>query len=306
METNLTPHEYFAPFSQIIPDFSAFCRKLSDPLPVHLRINSLKATVRETRSRLEQQGISLVKENHLPLVYRGENISQPGHLLEFSLGHLHSQALSSVLAPLVLEPKPGEVVLDLCAAPGGKTSLLAELMENRGIIVANDRNPNRLISLRANLKRLGVTNTIIVRYPGQHFPKRFGFDRILVDVPCSAEGTLRAGPKGTFRQATWASEKLTRLQRDLLLRAFDLLVVGGTLVYSTCTYSPEENESVVQYLIENRPAEIQPIGLDLPHSPGLDQWKDISYDPSIKHCWRIYPHQLDTVGFFLARVVKGA
>ena len=302
---NLKPEEYFAPFAQIIPDFAAFCSKLSDPLPVHLRMNTLKAPERQTRLRLERQGFVLVKEDPLKPVYRAVNISQPGHLLEYSLGHLHSQAFSSVLAALVLGPKPNEAVLDLCAAPGSKTSLLAQLMKNKGIIVANDRNPDRLIPLRANLKRLGVTNTLITRYPGQHFPKKFFFDRVLVDVPCSAEGTLRAGPSGALRGSSWASQKLIRLQRDLLLTAFDLLKVGGTLVYSTCTYAPEENESAVQFLLKVRPAEIQSIAMDLPHSPGLQQWKEISYDPSIEHCWRIYPHQIDTVGFFMARFVKG-
>ena len=303
---SLTPEAYFAPFSQIIPDFVAFCRKLSGPLPVHLRMNTLKAPVSETRRRLEEQGALLVKEDPFDFVYRAVNISQPGHLLEFSLGLLHSQALSSVLAAFVLGPEPDETVLDLCAAPGSKTSLLAQLMQNKGIIVANDRNPDRLIPLKANLKRLGVTNTVITRYPGQTFPKRFCFDRVLVDVPCSAEGTLRAGPSGTLRQSTQASKKLTRLQRDLLLMAFDLLKVGGTLVYSTCTYSPDENEGVVQFLLETRPAEIQPIAMDLPHSPGLQQWKETSYDPSIKYCWRIYPQQIDTVGFFMAKVGKGS
>ena len=302
---NLKPAEYFGPFARIIPDFAAFCNKLSDPLPVHLRMNTLKALERETRLRLERQGFVLVKEDPLKLVYRAENISQPGHLLEYSLGHLHSQAFSSVLAALVLGPQPNEAVLDLCAAPGSKTSLLAQLMKNKGIIVANDRNPDRLIPLRANLKRLGVINTLITRYPGQHFPKKFFFDRVLVDVPCSAEGALRAGPSGALRGSSGASRKLTRLQRDLLLTAFDLLKVGGTLVYSTCTYAPEENESAVQFLLNVRSAAIQPITMDLPHSPGLQQWKEISYDPSIKHCWRIYPHQIDTVGFFMARFVKG-
>jgi NOL1/NOP2/sun family putative RNA methylase len=301
---DLKPEEYFAPFARIIPDFAAFRSKLSDPLPVHLRMNTLKAPERETRLRLERQGFVLVKEDPLKLVYRAENISQPGHLLEYTLGHLHSQAFSSVLAALVLGPKPNEAVLDLCAAPGSKTSLLAQLMKNKGIIVANDRNPDRLIPLGANLKRLGVTNTLITRYPGQHFPKKFFFDRVLVDVPCSAGGTLRAGPNGALRGSSWASQKLTRLQRDLLLTAFDLLKVGGTLVYSTCTYTPEENENAVQFLLKARPAEIQPIALDLPHSPGLQQWNEISYDPSIKHCWRIYPHQIDTVGFFMARFIK--
>jgi NOL1/NOP2/sun family putative RNA methylase len=302
---NLKPEEYFAPFAQIIPDFAAFCNKLSDPLPVHLRMNSLKAPVRETRLRLEQQGFGLVKEDPLKMVFRAQNFSQPGHLLEFSLGHLHSQAFSSVMAAFVLGCKPNEAVLDLCAAPGSKTSLLAQLMENKGIIVANDSNPDRLIPLRANLKRLGVTNTLITRYPGQHFPKKFFFDRVLVDVPCSAEGTLRAGPNGTLRGSSrGASQELTKLQRHLLLTGFDLLKVGGTLVYSTCTYAPGENESAVQFLLKNRPAEIQPIAVDLPHSSGLRQWKEVSYDDSIKYCWRMYPHQIDTVGFFLARFVR--
>ena len=304
--TNLTPEEYFRPYSAMIPDFPAFCGKLADPLPMHLRINTLKASVIETRMRLEHRGIFLVQEKSLPMVFRAKNLSQPGHLLEFSLGHLHSQALSSILAALALGPQPDDLVLDLCAAPGSKTSLLAQLMENTGIIVANDNKPKRLIPLQANLKRLGVTNTILVRYPGQHLPKRFTFDRILVDVPCSAEGTLRTGALGTIRPPLPAGEKLLRLQRDLLLRAFDLLNPGGTLVYSTCTYNPEENESVVQFLLENREAIIQPVALDLPHNPGLNRWKEKTYEPSIKQCWRIYPHQLDTVGFFLARVVKGS
>jgi NOL1/NOP2/sun family putative RNA methylase len=302
--TNPTPDEYFSEYSEIVPDFEVFCRKLSDPLPVHLRINTLKATVTKTRLRLERYGYLLVQEESVPMVFRAENITRPGHILEFSLGHLHSQALSSVLAVLALGPKPVDVVLDLCAAPGSKTSLIAQLMKNKGTIVANEKKPNRLLPLRTNLKRLGVTNTITVRSDGQHFPKKFTFDRILVDVPCSSEGTLRAGLNGSFRWPTRPGKKLPRLQRDLLLRAFDLLKPGGTLVYSTCTYNPEENESVVQFLLENRQATVRPITLDLPHTPGLDRWKETTYDPSVKQCWRLYPHQLDTVGFFLARIDK--
>jgi NOL1/NOP2/sun family putative RNA methylase len=299
------PKQYFSAYAKIIPDFAAFCRKLADTLPVHLRINTLKASVTETRIRLEDRGVLLVPEKCSDMVFRAENITQPGHLLEYSLGHLHSQALSSVLAGLVLRPKTTDAVLDLCAAPGSKTSLLAQLMKNKGTVVANDRNTNRLIPLRANLKRLGVTNTITVRYPGQHFPKRYKFGRVLVDTPCSAEGTLRAGANGSIRLPAQPGKNLPRLQRDLLLRGFDLLKPGGFLVYSTCTYNPDENESVVQFLLENRSARIEPITLDLPHSPGLSQWKETAYDSSIKQCWRIYPHQLDTVGFFLARVVRG-
>jgi NOL1/NOP2/sun family putative RNA methylase len=288
----------------VIPEFADFCRSLSEPQPVYLRVNTLKASVTETRLRLERQGFLLVEERSLPMVFRAKNIKQPGHLIEFSLGHLHSQTLSSVLAGIALAPKPHDTVLDLCAAPGSKTTLLAQLMQNEGIIVANDKNTHRLISLQANVKRLGVTNTIIVRYRGQHFPKRFTFDRILLDVPCSAEGTVRTTPDGTLRRPISPRERLSTLQRDLILRAFDLLNPGGLLVYSTCTYNPEENESVVQFLLEKRQAETRPFLLEVPHSPGLDYWKETSYDLSIKNCWRIYPHQLDTVGFFLAKICK--
>ncbi len=297
-----TPKELFSTYAKIIPDFAAFCRKLSDPLPVHLRINTLKGSATEVRLRLEKSGVFLVPEESVAMVFRADNVAQPGYLLEFSLGHLHAQALSSVLAGLVLAPRTGDLVLDLCAAPGSKTSLLAQLMRNRGLIVANDRSAKRLIPLHANLKRLGVTNTVTVRYPGQHFPKRYAFDRVLVDVPCSAEGTLRTGANGTLRQPAQPGKKLPGLQGDLLLRGFDLLKPGGSLVYSTCTYNPDENESVIQFLLENRPAKVQPITLEVPHSPGLNQWKETTYASSIKQCWRIYPHQLDTVGFFLAKV----
>ncbi len=299
-----TPEQHFSPYSEFVPDFSDFCKKLAEPQPIHLRINTLKAVVTDTRLRMERRGVSLVPEKSVEIVFRATNISQPGHLPEYCLGHVHSQALSSVLAGLALGPRRGDVVLDLCAAPGSKTTLLAQLMENRGIIVANDKSTNRLIPLQSNLKRLGVTNTITVRYPGQQFPKIFAFDRILADVPCSAEGTSRVGENGILRISPQSGRRLLGLQRHLLLRAFDLLKPGGTLIYSTCTYNPDENESVVQFLIENRSAMVQPIDLELPHCSGLGQWKEKTYDASIKKCWRIYPHRLDTVGFFLAKVGK--
>jgi NOL1/NOP2/sun family putative RNA methylase len=303
--SDLSPEHHFSAYRDIIPGFAAFCSKLREPLPVHLRLNTLKAPTGETCLRLRRHGVSFAPEEPGGLVLRAQNLTLPGHLPTFSLGYLHTQTLSSVLAGLALEPEPGELVLDLCAAPGGKTALLAQLMKNQGIIVANDKSVKRHIALRANLKRLGVTNAILARYPGQHFPKRYIFDRVLVDVPCSAEGTLRTDKNGKIRHTVPRGEKLPFLQAGLLIRGYDLLKPGGTLVYSTCTYNPDENESIVQNLLNSRPATIQPISLDVTHSPGLSKWKEVSYDSSMRHCWRIYPHQLDTVGFFLARVAKG-
>ena len=299
-----SPETRFFRYREIVPDFSAFCRSLYAPLPTHLRVNTLKASPTEIRLRLERRGLSLARVEQTDLVLEAASLPQPGTLVEYALGLFHPQGLSSVVTALALAPAPDHLMLDLCASPGSKTSLLAQLMKNQGIVVANDSSSTRIATLTANLKRLGVTNTIVTRYSGQQFPLHGRFHRVLVDVPCSAEGTLRTGVHGTLSATVRPRPGLMMLQRSLLLRAFDLLEPGGMLVYSTCTYDPQENEGVIQFLLEERPARVEPIDLDFPHSPGLARWQETMYDPSIQHCWRIYPHQLDTVGFFLARVAR--
>jgi NOL1/NOP2/sun family putative RNA methylase len=298
------PEARFSRYREIIPEFSAFCRSLDAPLPTHLRVNTLKASATEIRLRLERRGLSLALVDQTDLVLRAASLPQPGTLVEYALGLFHPQALSSVVTALAMAPAPDHLVLDLCASPGSKTSLLAQLMKNQGLVVANDGNSTRIATLTANLKRLGVTNTVVTCYSGQQFPLHGRFHRVLVDVPCSAEGTLRTGVQGSLPPTILPRPGLMVLQRSLLLRAFDLLAPGGMLVYATCTYDPHENEGAIQFLLEERPARVEPIDLGFPHSPGLTRWQEIMYAPSIRHCWRIYPHQLDTVGFFLARVAR--
>jgi NOL1/NOP2/sun family putative RNA methylase len=298
------PEARFSRYREIIPEFSAFCRSLHAPLPKHLRVNALKASTTEIRLRLERRGLALAGVEQTDLVLRAASLTQPGALVEYALGLFHPQALSSVVTALAMAPLPDHLVLDLCASPGSKTSLLAQLMKNRGLVVANDSNLTRIATLTANLKRLGVTNTVVTCYSGEQFPLHGRFHRALVDVPCSAEGTLRTGVQGTLPATIRPRPGLVALQRALLLRAFDLLEPGGMLVYATCTYDPQENEDAIQFLLEKRPARVEPIDLGFPHSPGLTRWQESVYDPSIRHCWRIYPHQLDTVGFFLARVAR--
>ncbi len=207
---------------------------------------------------------------------------------------------------MALGPRPDEFVFDLCAAPGCKTTHMAQLMKNRGLIIANDSKEKRLRALEYNMKRLGTTNVVTTSYRGQNFPLRWRFDRVLADVPCSSEGTARFSSSPVCSMRRQGQSFLVKIQRDLIVRAFDLLRDQGVLLYSTCTYNPDENEGVVQYLLENRPAEILPIDLSAPHAPGLLQWKDRSYDRQMEQCWRIYPHQLNSVGFFLARIGRGS
>jgi NOL1/NOP2/sun family putative RNA methylase len=231
-----------------------------------------------------------------------DNLTHPGSLREAMLGYYHPQALTSALASLILAPQPGERVCDVCAAPGSKTTHMAQLMRDQGIIVANDRHPKRLSMLEHNAKRLGITNVVTTCYAGQNFPLRCKFDRVLLDAPCSGAGRYRWDTHGRLLNYRRSEGDLPRLQTQLLIRAFDLLAAGGTLLYATCTYNPLENEAVVQTLLEQRPARLEPIGLDVPHCPGLREWRTQSYDPGMQHCWRLYPHQINSVGFFLARI----
>jgi len=302
----------FAPYAAFIPDFAAFCAALRLPRTCCLRVNTLRTTPAVVQALLVAQGYTVTPAPLADDLLLVEQLTHPGRLREASLGYFHPQALTSALASLSLAPQPGELVCDLCAAPGSKTSHMAQLMRNQGVIVANDPASDRLGMLEYNLKHLGVSNVVTTGYAGQNFPLRCKFTRVLVDAPCSGEGNYRwdkphyhwdiPGRQRGARQAAGTPVDLPRLQKQLLLRGFDLLAPGGHLLYATCTYNPAENEAVVQTLLEQRPATLQPITLPVQHSPGLQQWKEQTYDAGMPLCWRLYPHQTGSVGFFLASI----
>jgi 16S rRNA C967 or C1407 C5-methylase (RsmB/RsmF family) len=265
----------------------------------------LRTTPEAVRALLRRQGYAVTSSPLAEELLLVEHLPHPGRLREALLGYYHPQALTSALASLVLAPQPGELVCDLCAAPGSKTSHMAQLMRNQGTIVANEPAPARLAMLEYNLKHLGVVNVITTRYAGQNFPSRCKFARVLVDAPFSGEGNYQWDMQGRqqhARQTAGTAKALPRLQKQLLVRGFDLLEPGGSLLYATCTYDPQENEAVVQALLEQRPAVIQPIRLPVQHSPGLQQWQEQTYDAGMQLCWRLYPHQTGSVGFFLASI----
>jgi tRNA (cytosine49-C5)-methyltransferase len=296
----LRSQAFFAAYADFIPDFPAFCAALHT-LPVCcLRVNTLRVKPYAVQTMLAQYGYQATPSRFAPELLLVDNLTHPGTLREAFLGYYQPQALTSALAALVLAPQPGERICDLCAAPGSKTSYMAQLMADQGIIVANDRLEKRLAMLEHNLRRLGVSNVLTVCYAGQNFPLRCKFDRVLVDAPCSGEGTYRWDAQGRLLHYRQSDGNLPRLQTQLLLRGFDLLAPGGTLLYATCTYNPEENEAVVQALLDQRPATLQAIPLEIPHCPGLRQWRTQTYDPRMEDCWRLYPHDLNSVGFFLA------
>ncbi len=293
----------FSRYRPIIPGFSDFLEALHRPLPAHVRVNPLKASPREAEDLAASQGVRLHRSHPTDeTLYTAEGERSPGRLLAYFLGCLHPQALTSCLAGRALAPEPGACVLDLCAAPGGKTAHLAAIMANRGLVVANDLHTGRHPALVHNLGRLGVLNAVVTAYQAQEFPKRHRFSRVLADVPCSGEGGYRAGPGQGAPERGPRAGRFPELQRLILERGFDLLEPGGTLVYATCTYNPEENEAVVDHLLRHRDAEVLPFDSGVASDPGLTVWNEERYDRRLEHARRFYPHRVDSVGFFVARL----
>jgi NOL1/NOP2/sun family putative RNA methylase len=239
----------------------------------------------------------------------------------YCAGLAHAQEAVSQLPVTLLDLKPGQRVLDLCAAPGGKTAQIALALGNHGTVVANDFASERIAALQGNLDRLGLVNTSTTRCDGGNYPAAAGaFDRILVDAPCSSEGTLRRNPSLLFRgagrggnaQATIGTERSLRMagrQRALLRKAVQLCRPGGRIVYSTCTFAPEENELVVADILEEQDGHLELLPAKVPGfvtSAGATHWHGRWLDSALARCLRVWPHANDTGGFFVAVLEKSA
>jgi NOL1/NOP2/sun family putative RNA methylase len=288
-------------YREIVPEFESFLAVQSLPLPASARINTLKTDRSRLLERLERGNIRYDSLGWYPLGIRIE-LEKPGKLLEYLLGYIHIQEEVSMVPPLVLDPKPGEEVLDLCAAPGGKTTQISQAMENRGVVFANEPSLARIAPLRSNCERLGAVNVAITRYDGRKFPDHL-FHRVLVDAPCSSEGRARRDPDLLSRCSRRRSLDIQTLQTGLLRRAVRITRPGGVIVYSTCTYAPEENELVVQKVLDE--ARLEQFSLPgLQSCPGITEWEGEELDEDLKLCARYYPHINDTGGFFVARLIK--
>ncbi len=294
----------FERYRDMVPDFSALLKAVETPPPTHIRANTLRVEQEKFRQGMAGRGYRLAPVAEIPEAFRWDGPKTPGGTLEYFRGWYQVQGLTSMLPALILDPQAGERLLDLCAAPGGKATYLAQLTRNQALIVANDVSHRRIGILRSHNDRLGITSIVVTRYRGQSFPMRMLFDRILLDPPCSAEGTYRVGARPPLTEDPEVSRRLQRLQQMLVSHAIKLLRPGGTLVYSTCTYAPEENEAVLQPAVEEGRAELVSVDTPLPHAPGLESWNGHRFHPSLKLAARFYPHLVDSWGFFIARLRK--
>jgi NOL1/NOP2/sun family putative RNA methylase len=270
-----------------------------------IRINTLKKPISEVVARLE-------KEWHLaqvPWCSEGFFVEHKkgrldvGNTAEHCLGYYYVQEAASMIPPIVLRPVRGDRVLDIAAAPGSKTSQIAQIMRNEGIIVANDITADRLAALGINLQRCGVLNAVVTQVPGERI-RGLEFDKILVDAPCSGTGTIRKSVKTIMSWNPEMIKRMSALQKKLLINSYGLLKSGGVLVYSTCSTEPDENEAVVSYLLENTDAVLETVELPIRHSPGITEFEGAVYRKEVKHCLRLWPQDNDTEGFFVAKVVK--
>ena len=292
-------------YRAIIPAWEEFVAACARPLPLTIRVNTLRATPEEVYKRLTAKGFSPSRiswADDLFLV----GASRVSKTIEHWLGMFYIQEAVQTLPVRVLDPQPGETILDMAAAPGGKCTHIASCMDNRGPLIANEPVGKRQPSLMANINRLGVLNATVTSYRGESFPMHTRFDRVLLDAPCSAEGTLRKEPSLRNGATESTITRLFRLQRRLIVRSYDLLKPGGTLVYSTCTFAPEENEGTVSYLLSERDAILEPITLPFDAEAGVRSWNGEEYAPEVSRCVRIYPHHIDSGGGFIARIRRPA
>jgi NOL1/NOP2/sun family putative RNA methylase len=277
-----------------------------------IRLNPLRQNPQQSLARLQETGW---QGNQFEWCTNG--LSVPSGLEEIKRselvqdGSLYIQNAASWIPVLQLNPKQGENILDMCAAPGGKTSHIAAISENKACITANDNSKPRLAKLQKNLESLNVTGVKYTLYDATKLSQKLpqhSFDAILLDAPCSGEGMMTLSNDKDFSSWSVAHiKRLQQLQKRLIVEAWNLLKPGGRLVYSTCTMAPEENEAVIDYLLRhNQDANVESINLELPNIvPAVREWNGRQYDNRLQFAMRLIPSP-EIEAFFVCKLTKTA
>lgn len=308
------PSAFLEKLQRIVPSnhWAKVLKSFSQEKPCTFRVNNLKLSASTLKEKLEPLGFKV--EN--VLWYRDAFLLRKGEQKDlektplYEKGQIYVQGLSSMIPPLVLDPQPQEGVLDLTAAPGSKTTQMASMMKGQGRVTANDNNPIRVEKLKANAAIQGAANVQVLpaQDGGLVWKDQYEvFDRVLLDAPCSSEGRFLVEVPSTYgywREDT--NRKMAKDQRRLFKSAFLSLKPGGTMVYSTCTFAPEENEMVLQWALETYgdALKFEKISMALPAmTTGLSRWGDLNFDPQVLSSLRVLPTQ-DMEGFFVAKLTK--
>ncbi|NDK08377.1 methyltransferase domain-containing protein [Candidatus Gracilibacteria bacterium] len=278
---------------------------------VSFRINRLKTDGDDVLDVLKEIGLSYSKVDYLDDAYILDNGTEKDlwDLSIFKDGKIYLQSIASQIPVNFLDLKNGDNVLDVTAAPGSKTSQIASILDNSGEIIANDNNAIRIDKLKFTLERQGVKNTKVIKTDATKLSliyKEYSFDKIVADLPCSAEGRINLNNEKSY--SFWNEANIKRnyiVQKEILKNIVNLLKVGGILVYSTCTIAPEENEAIVHFLLSNfKCLEIEPITLDYKYiRKGVTKFGDKVYNKKVENSLRCLPSE-DTEGFFVAKFRK--
>jgi NOL1/NOP2/sun family putative RNA methylase len=276
-------------------------------LPKTIRVNTLTTTIQKATQRLEVKGFKLKSVPNLPYAFRVlESPIAIGATTEYLLGQYMLQSPASMWAVETMDLPEKRMVVDMCAAPGGKTTLIAQLMNNQGTLMATDISRNRIRSLRSNLSRMHVENSFVMRIDAARLPSMgIQAEAILIDAPCTGEGLIPLDPSRKQSRTRQDIETMTGVQQKLILAGSQLLREGGTLVYSTCSFAPEENEEIIDYALQRCPLEIIETGLPL-GEPGLTSFFGRDIDGRLRLARRFYPHKHAMEGFFICKMVKHA
>ena len=226
-----------------------------------------------------------------------------GNLYTHLMGDIYVQSAASMIPPVVLGVEPGMHVLDMCAAPGSKSTQIAQYLRGEGFLVANDANGNRLTALGINQQRLGLPEIIVTNMEGQRLPTNQTYERVLVDAPCTGSGTIMKSHKAAEMWSSSLISKMVGIQDVLIRKAWHLVKPGGILVYSTCSVQPEENEGVVSRFVKDTGARTVPITLDIERSQPVKNWKGDVYS-NVDDVLRISPQDNWTEGFFVSKFKK--
>ncbi|MBF0619496.1 MAG: RsmB/NOP family class I SAM-dependent RNA methyltransferase [Candidatus Omnitrophica bacterium] len=313
MKKTEIPAVFFERLKKILPEdlYSSVVETYVAPDPITIRVNTLKSSCAEVVARLGSEGAVLTPVSWSHEVFEVTNMAREvlsAHAL-LEAGAVYQQSFSSLLPAVLLSPKPGDRVLDTCAAPGSKTTQMAALMKGEGLITAVEAVKERFYRLKAVVTLLGVSNIEYKLMDARRFEPRDGlYDRVLVDAPCSSEGRFKTFIPKTF--AYWSPRKIKEMshkQKGILLSASRALKPGGELVYSTCTCAPEENEEVVDWFLRKNDSGFMLSPAELPgvvRYPAVQEWNGRAYKNDVSACVRVLPNARYS-GFFMAKFIKG-
>ncbi len=276
------------------------------PLIPSIRVNTLKISILELKKRLEKKGNELKPIEWVPY---GFNVVKESFNLgsshEFLQGYYYLQNIASMLSAIILDPKPNDVVIDMCAAPGSKSTHLAQLMVNKGTLILVEKNLNRIPALEVNLRRMGINNSIVLNMDAINLSNtNVKGDKILLDAPCTGEGLIRQDPSRKKSKRMKDIEKMASIQKRLLTTGLKALNSGGMLLYCTCSIAPEENELVVDEVL-NKSNNFKILEISKNYGvKGLTKVFGVNLSEDLKFSQRLYPHLHNTIGFYYCLIKK--